>query len=419
MRRTVADARKSAAEREASAHVQEAEFVVVGCGPAGGVAAREAARAGVETVVLERDPIVGPKRVCAAGLRPGFCAMFDLPTSIVHCNPPMIALRGPSRKRFDFPIGTAHTTTREELDGTIADLARGEGAEIRTSALFRGYTREGARTIVEFADLQNGERRKIRARSVLLAQGSSARLEAQPLAYGNWSEGLITCYQYRVYLAAPAVPETYRILEMHYYLTNAARNVIAWMFPKRDHLSIGLGVAGKVSGKELRAELDAFLPTVAARLFPGVAYSVREEGNVLYGGAPRPNISDGDVMVAGTAAGLVDATTGEGIHEAALSGRIAAQAVTAAHRGTTTVPGLHYERALKSVLYGRLRHRHKLMTILEHKPKRFDILFEQLARAPRFAAMLQRDRNDFSLAEWAYLYTQAARFSLRALRPGA
>ena len=96
--------------------------------------------------------------------------------------------------------------------------------------------------------------------------------------------------------------------------------MIAWMFPKRDHLSIGLGVAGKYSGKELRAELDAFLPTVAARLFPGVGYTIREEGNLLYGGAPRPCISDGDVMIAGTAAGLVDATTGEGIHEAATSG---------------------------------------------------------------------------------------------------
>lgn len=396
--------------------MQEAEFVVVGCGPAGGVAAREAARAGVATVVLERDPVVGPKRVCAAGLRAGFCTMFDLPASIVHCNPPTIALRGPSRKRFDFPIGAAHTTTREELDGTIAQLARQEGAEIRTSALFRGYTREGERTIVEFADLQSGERHQIRARSVLLAQGSSARLKAQPLAYGNWSAGLITCYQYRVYLAAPAVPETYQILEMHYYVTQSARNVIGWMFPKRDHLSIGLGVAGKLSGKELRAELDAFLPTVAARLFPGITYSVREEGNVLYGGAPRPGISDGNVMVAGTAAGLVDATTGEGIHEAALSGRIAAQAVAAAHRGGTSAPGRQYERTLKGVLYGRLRHRHKLMTLLERKPKRFDILFEQLAGAPRFAAMLQRDRNDFSPAEWAYLYAQAARFSLRALR---
>ncbi len=120
-------------------------------------------------------------------------------------------------------------------------------------------------------------------------------------------------------------------------------------------------------------------------------------------------------MVAGTAAGFVDATTGEGIHEAAMSGRIAAQAVADAHHGRTKTAGRQYERALKGVFYGRLRHRHKLMTVLERKPKRFDILFEQLARAPRFAAMLQRDRNDFSLPEWAYLYAQAALFSLRAL----
>ena len=40
--------------------------------------------------------------------------------------------------------------------------------------------------------------------------------------------------------------------------------MIAWMFPKRDHLSIGLGIAGQRFGTELRAELDAFLPTVAS-----------------------------------------------------------------------------------------------------------------------------------------------------------
>jgi flavin-dependent dehydrogenase len=202
---------------------------------------------------------------------------------------------------------------------------------------------------------------------------------------------------------------------MHYYLTKSGRNVIAWMFPKRDHLSIGLGIAGKCSGKDLRAELDAFLPTVAERLFPGVGYTIREEGNLLYGGAPRPRISHGNVMVAGTAAGLVDATTGEGIHEAATSGRLAAQAVALAKHGRTAA-GRYYERTLKETFYGRLRHRHKLMTFLERRPVRFDVLFEQFARAPRFVAMLQRERNDFSFAEWAYLYAQAALFSIRAMR---
>ena len=396
--------------------MEEVAFVVVGCGPAGGTAAREAARAGVETLVLERDPVVGVKRVCAGGLRPGFCEDFDLPRSIVHCTPPTVALRGPSARRVDVAIGEALTTTREELDGTIAALAREAGATIRTKSLFRGYRREGERTIVEYADLASGERRTVRTRSLLLAQGSSARLaDDSPLAYPKWNAGLITCFQYRVYPERPATEETYRTLEMHYDTTQDGRNVIAWMFPKRDHLSIGLGVPGKYAGASLRAELDRFLERVRARLFPGVAYTVREEGNLLYGGAPRPVVRDGDVMIAGTAAGLVDATTGEGIHEAASSGRLAARAVAGA-RCRSGVAARTFERDLRRAFYSRLRHRHDLMTFLEREPRRFDVLFEYLAAAPRLGTIVQRDRRDYTFPEWAYLAAHGVRFSLRAMR---
>jgi digeranylgeranylglycerophospholipid reductase len=397
--------------------MRDVEFLIVGCGPAGGVAAREAARGGVETLVLERDAVVGAKRVCAGGLRDGFCENFDLPRSIVHCDPPTIALHALSGRRFEFPIGEGLTTTREELDGTIAGLARAEGAQIQTSALFRGYSRDGERSVVEYADLLSGERKRVRARHVLLAQGSSARIpEDSPLAYPRWESGLITCYQYRVYPERPALPVTYQTLELHYYLGAGGRNVVAWMFPKRDHLSIGLGIPGKLGGKALRAELDTFLAGVAERLFPGTAFTVREEGNLLYGGAPRPRVRDGGVMIGGTAAGLVDATTGEGIQEAAVSGRLAAAAVTWAKGRPILDAALRYERSLKATFYARLRQRHSMMTFLERRPVRFDLLFEQLARYPRLADLLQRERHDFSFGEWLYLYGQAALFSLRALR---
>jgi flavin-dependent dehydrogenase len=104
--------------------MEDVEFLVVGCGPAGGTAAR----AGIETLVLERDAVVGAKRVCAAGLRPGVCEEFSLPRSIVHCDTPTIALHSDNGRRYDFPVGPAHTTTREELDGAIGELARGESA---------------------------------------------------------------------------------------------------------------------------------------------------------------------------------------------------------------------------------------------------------------------------------------------------
>lgn len=393
--------------------METTEFLVIGCGPAGGTAAREAARSGVATVVLEKDAVVGVKRVCAAGLRPGFCEDFHLPRSIVHCDPPTIALHSAAGARYDFPVGPAHTTTREELDGVGASLARQEGAEIRTSALFRGLRFESDGVIVDYADLRGGGRRRLKAKAVFMAQGSTARLDDGPFAFKGWAAGLITCYQYRVYLERPALAAAYATLEMHYYRSPGGRPVIAWMFPKRDHLAIGLGIQAKLSGEELRATLDAFLPLVQQRLFPGIAYSLRSEGALLYGGKPRPVIADQRVLLGGTAAGLVDATTGEGIHEAATSGRLAAAAVARARSGSA--PGAEYTRTLKRTFYGRLHHRQKLMTFLERRPERFDVLFRQLAETPRFFDLLQADRATSSFADRAYLYAQALRFGARAL----
>jgi flavin-dependent dehydrogenase len=349
--------------------METVDFVVVGCGPAGATAAREAAAAGIETVVLEKDAVVGAKRVCAAGLRPGFCRTFDLPRELVHCDTPRLALFDDAGVEHEVTFGPGHTTTREELDGTMGALAARAGADVRAP--------EG-------------------------------------LAFADWENGLMTTLQYRVYLQRPAAAVAYRTLELHYYRSAGGRQIVAWMFPKRDHLAIGLGLLGKMPGRELRDELSAFESRVRARLYPNIEIAARkEEGHLLYGGRPRPALSLGGVMIGGTAAGLVDATNGEGIYEAAMTGRIAADCV-AAERIRPALAAARYARVAAARFSRRLSHRVKLMRFLERVPRRYGLLFEQLANTPRFADLLQKEDCERTVSDRVYLYGQALRFTARS-----
>lgn len=398
--------------------MESAELVVIGCGPAGATAAREAARGGMDTLVLERDGVIGSKRVCAAGLRPGFYETFDVPRAIVHCQTPRLALFDDAGREYEVPFGAGTTTTREELDATLAELALREGARIATQALFRSIRREPAWFVVEYADLARGERRTVRARRVFFAQGATARLEdasSGALAMRGWRDGLLTTLQYRVYLDRPASPITYRTLELHYYAARDRRRIVAWMFPKRDHLAIGLGVIGKMDGGALRAELDAFTERVRARLYPHAAIArVKTEGHLLYAGLPRPRVADAGMFVGGTAAGFVDATNGEGIFEAAMSGRFAADAIVR-ERASGRRAGLRYARHVAERLQRRLAHRVGIIRYLEHRPSRFGLLFGQLASTPRLAHVLLKEDCERTFGERCYLYGQALRFGARTL----
>lgn len=396
--------------------IEEVELLVVGAGPAGGTAAREAARAGIETLVLEKDAVVGAKRVCAAGLRPGFCQTFDLPVSIIHCDTPRLGLFDSAGEEHEVFFGPGHTSTREELDGTIAALAQSEGALIRTQSLFRTSQRENDRIIVEYADLCGGGRRRVAARSLFLAQGATARIdEGSALAFGQWENGLMTTLQYRIYLDRPAAEIAYRTLELHYYPSREGRQIVAWMFPKRDHLAIGLGLLGKLDGRELRAELDRFTQRVRERLYKEARVErIKEEGHLLYGGWPRPHLAQGGAMLGGTAAGLVDATNGEGIFEAAMSGRYAAEAIVT-HRNDPARAAQRYAHAVTERFEKRLRHRVKLMRFLQARPRRYGMLFEELAKSARFSDALQREYHERTLGDRIALYAHGLRFAARAV----
>jgi geranylgeranyl reductase family protein len=95
-----------------------------------------------------------------------------------------------------------------------------------------------------------------------------------------------------------------------------------WIFPKRDHLSIG--VFTQHHGLDLRSYLQAFCNTHPL-LRSGEVF--RSRGGVLpVGGGPRP-VQKGRVLLVGDAAATVEPFLGEGIYHALLSADIAANVI--------------------------------------------------------------------------------------------
>ncbi|MCH7810256.1 MAG: NAD(P)/FAD-dependent oxidoreductase, partial [Chloroflexi bacterium] len=93
-----------------------------------------------------------------------------------------------------------------------------------------------------------------------------------------------------------------------------------WVFPKGDHLNVGVG-AWKYAGFTLRPKLLEL-----SRRYGFPESSIENlRGHHLPVRVPGSPIARGGVAVVGDAAGLVDPLSGEGIHMAFASGRLAAE----------------------------------------------------------------------------------------------
>jgi len=152
-----------------------------------------------------------------------------------------------------------------------------------------------------------------------------------------------------------------------------------WVFPHDDHFSVGVGDMARLMSAP-RARLADFLSAkgfdpdlvAVARLHP------------LPGGGIRRRIARGRILLAGDAAGFVDAFLGEGISFAISSGRHAATAAARAAGGDSSgrTLGEHYERLCRGD-FGRHLSRSLFVTKALHAAP--DTLLVQVLRDRRLS----------------------------------
>jgi geranylgeranyl reductase family protein len=270
------------------------DVAIVGGGPAGATAAYRLASAGASVLVLDKATFPRDKP-CGGGVTGR--AARQLPFSITPVVEDVVdrmecGLRYRSHvvRRARAPI--AYLTQRRRPDHFLLQKAAEAGAEVREGET--ADARELDARIVIGADGCNGSS----AKQLGLADGvvHGVALEAN--------------YPYEARYAGAIVLEIAVI-----------RGGYGWIFPKGDHLNVGVGGNGEEAPK-LRAELRTMCE--AYGIDPESATDTR--GYRLPMRLPRTVLARGTTAVIGDAAGLVDPFSGDGMYEAFLSAKLVTNA---------------------------------------------------------------------------------------------
>lgn len=303
--------------------LERADVVVVGGGPAGLIAAREAATAGLDVVLVERDRAIGAPVRCGEGVGSRGLSEFISPAGASW------VARRITRVIFWAPDGTevrvaegdvGYILDRSRFEPALAAEAGRAGADIRVRTEAVALARQGDGWRVSLRGPHGAT--DIDARIVIAADGVEALV-------ARWagldtrvpSRDMESCAQY-VVSNISFDPDAIYLHFGH----RVAPGGYAWIFPKDVGVAnVGLGiVALRADGRPARAWLDDYM----ARHFPQGVTTGYTVGGVIVHPTIKQTVTDG-LLVCGDAAHMVNPLSGGGIVNAMKAGRLAAR--VAAH----------------------------------------------------------------------------------------
>jgi geranylgeranyl reductase family protein len=330
------------------------DVIVVGAGPAGSSAARVAAEAGARVLLLDRARFPRYK-TCGGGIT-GFSlrAMPDAARAAFEAEITDFGLsrRGRDRVMLHADEPFLGMVQREDFDQLLVDAAVVAGAVFRDGASVRGLAEDDAGVAVRLED------EELRARVVVGADGSNGRTSGYVgVEFAGTDLGL------EVEVAA-SIDEWKGTALFDW---GAERGSYAWLFPKRDTLTIGV-IQRTGLPDATRAYLDLWL----RQLGLAGATRVRESGHLTRWRSRRSPLRRGSVLVAGEAAGLLEPWTREGISFAlrsgVLAGAAAARAAQASNSASRDEALNAYVAAVQRDLVPQIRAGQVMLRTLERTP---------------------------------------------------
>jgi len=305
------------------------DVIIIGMGPAGATTAHTLSQAGFSVLGLEKQR--HPRYKVCGGALSARCAQF-LPIDFMSTIEETV-----HRVRFsysedesylvDFPDPIAYMVMRSRFDGWLVDTARRAGTEVHEDESVREVS-----AIPEGVEVTTAKGR-YRSRFVVGADGAMS-VVAKCLFPGSRSRSIPALESELPHNGTP-----------HYYgethtalisLTPAIKGY-AWIFPKREGLSLGVGEFVRGVGKP-KQSFQAFAttePSLAGCAVPsplGHPIPIFDGAQPVHGHTWNGRLANPHAVLVGDAGHLVDPLLGEGILYAIRSGQLAAASITTALR---------------------------------------------------------------------------------------
>lgn len=349
-------------------------MLVVGAGPGGAACAVELARKGLEVLII--DKAAPPRyKTCGGGLVGRALASLrelevDVGRSVER-----------SCQRLELHLQDADLVFRVERDPAPVVMAMRAGFDL---CVVDAATQAGARLIVPcaFQTLKSESRTEvtvetecgeIQASWIVAADGVGSRV-ARAAGFPK-APDVVPALESEIRTSAAA---TRRLGQAARFDFGLVPHGYAWVFPKREHLSIGC-LTTRPNGQGLDRPLKQYLERYLATLGLDVVESRQDHG---FGIPVRPRcrrLASRRVLLVGDAAGLADPIACEGISNAIESGRLAAQAIAGTHPETRVEE--RYQELLSTEIWPELSWARRLAPLLYDWPRLRTFMFKRMGQS--------------------------------------